>query len=48
MAGPDDEQVEAPTSLAGVTPNGGVPLQVTGRQKSGAKNARLDARERHL
>jgi hypothetical protein len=33
MAGPDDEQVEVPTSLGGVTHNGGGPLQVTGRQK---------------
>jgi hypothetical protein len=37
MAGPDDEQVEAPTSLAGVTHNGGGSLRVTWSQKRGRK-----------
>ena len=37
MAGPDDEQVEAPTSLAGVTHNGGGSLRVTRSQKRGQK-----------
>jgi hypothetical protein len=49
MAGPDDEQVEAPTFLRGD------PLRITegavtgnGTPKTRAKNARFDARERHL
>jgi hypothetical protein len=49
MAGPDDEQVEAPTFL------GGDPLRITegavtrnATSKTRTKNAGFDARERHL
>ena len=50
MVGPDDEQVEATTFLTGApaTHNGGGGVTHSGGSKTKAKNARFDARERHL
>jgi hypothetical protein len=44
MAGPDDEQVEAPTTFS----YGGRAVTRNATSKTRAKNARFDARERHL